>query len=374
MESGPPRLHPLRTLSFLLAVTVGGLVWSWTGRRDLSRALKRAESPPVARVVVQGFEDGETLHAAMSRRASWFARPSHPVERVWTLRGSNESLPLPEGVWTVRWRDRSIEVLLRSGDALTLRLAPPPDGYAYVPGGAGLAGMGMHLEVPIDDAGMPHDTDGFFLSLTEVSVGEYARFLARDEAADRDARGFGPFCSDEERTLSPKGCPGHRPIVEGRDVWETVLRKGSPDAPMSWASFFDALAFCRYLDDSEASGSPILRHRLPTRSEWERGARGVDGRPFPWGLEPKSPQARGILDPVLRVRSHPELRSPYGLFHCASGVSEWVLTKDGERRRVVMGETLDPITDRIHLAYRRGESPFARSERIGFRVYGEFRR
>ncbi len=348
-------------------------MWSWTAQRDLSRALDRAESPVVARVVVRGFEEGEVLRATLKRRGAWFAPPHHPVNRAWTLRGAKKSLPLSAGVWTFQWRDRSLDILLRSGDALKLPLAPPPKGFAFIPGGAGLAGMGMHLEVPIDEEGEPHDEEGFFLSLTEVSVGDYARFLARDEKADRDSRGFGPFCSQEERALSPRGCPGHRPVVEGRDIWEATLRGGPPDAPMSWVSYFDALAFCRYLDEAEAPGTAIRHHRLPTRSEWERGARGVDGRPFPWGIEPKSPQARGMLDPVRRVRSHPELRSPYGLFHCASGVSEWVSTKDGERRRVVMGETLDPITDRIHLAYRRGESPFSRSARIGFRVLGEVR-
>ncbi len=370
MESGTPRFHAVRTLSFLLAAAVGGLAWSWSGRIDLSRALDRAQSPPAARVVVLGFAEGDVVKATMRRRASWFARPDRPIQRTWTLHGSSEVLPLPAGLWTLSWRGRSLDVLLRAGDVLRLPLGSPPEGYALVPGGYGLFGMGMHLDVPMDDQGVPHDRDVFYLSLTEVSIGEYARFLERDERAPRDGDGFGPYCSREERDLSPQGCPGHRPIVEGRDVWETSLQERSADAPMSWVSYFDALAFCRYLDETSSPDGPIGEHRLPTRSEWERGARGVDGRPFPWGIEPKSPQARGILDPVRRVRSHPELRSPHGLYHCASGVSEWVMTKDGERRRLVMGETLDPITDRIHLAYGRGESPFTRSERIGFRVLG----
>ncbi len=133
-------------------------------------------------------------------------------------------------------------------------------------------------------------------------------------------------------------------------------------------NLLDALAYCGFLN---ATAQDKSTYRLPTRSEWERAARGVDGRPFPWGTDPLLPLKEGVAGLGTTVDTHPSLRSPYGHLHMGSGVSEWCLTKEGKLRYYVMGRSFDLPADRIHVGYAVGESPIVRSASTGFRVLRE---
>jgi formylglycine-generating enzyme required for sulfatase activity len=113
--------------------------------------------------------------------------------------------------------------------------------------------------------------------------------------------------------VSAGRCAEKRPLeIAGHRLKVEDFR--GPQRPVSEVSWDDAVAFCAFADK-----------RLPTEAEWERAARGDDGRHFPWGNEPPTPE-RAVYQTVhtADVGTHRAGQGPYGHQDLGGNVWEWV--------------------------------------------------
>lgn len=141
---------------------------------------------------------------------------------------------------------------------------------------------------------------GFYMDMYEVSTQLYAAFMQE----------------------TGRGKPEH---------WGDVRPDSDGQLPVIGVEWADADAYCRHYDK-----------RLPTEQEWEKAARGTDGRIYPWGnTEPTKTLANYGPDKCLLfcnvyaeklkpVNSYEGGRSPYGIYNMAGNVWEWV---EGKRLR-----------------------------------------
>ncbi|MES9852733.1 MAG: SUMF1/EgtB/PvdO family nonheme iron enzyme [Candidatus Thiodiazotropha sp. L084R] len=122
--------------------------------------------------------------------------------------------------------------------------------------------------------------------------------------------------------------------------WRGMLRQSpeesrwnQPNRPRESISCYEAVAFCRWL--SQQLGYKI---RLPTEQEWEKAARGTDGREYPWGdgyraghanVDEKEEKAGpNYLSQTTAMGLYRHRASPYGIMDMASNVWEWCLNKN----------------------------------------------
>jgi iron(II)-dependent oxidoreductase len=142
----------------------------------------------------------------------------------------------------------------------------------------------------------------FSIDRTPVTNRQFARFL--DAVGPKGPRGEAYYDVDD----------GDARIHRRGGAWRAD--PGAEDHPVVEASWYGARAYCAWAG-----------RRLPTEAEWEKAARGTDGRRHPWGNEPPDATRAHFdggwndLRPVGRL---PRGASPYGVLDMAGNGWEWV--------------------------------------------------
>jgi hypothetical protein len=136
--------------------------------------------------------------------------------------------------------------------------------------------------------------------------------------------------------------------------------------PRETVSWYEAMAFCAWL--THRLGYAVT---LPTEVQWEKAARGTDGRTYPWGVwrASKANSHEADIGRTSAVGLFPHGRSPYGVMDLTGNVWEWCLTEQIQREgcdygMLCGGSFLDRPTE-IHITDRRA---YSYNSDIGFRV------
>jgi formylglycine-generating enzyme required for sulfatase activity len=192
-----------------------------------------------------------------------------------------------------------------------------PAGFVYVPGGDFWAGSD---DADADDSDRPRRRvrlESFYIGKCEVTHAEWKRFR-----------------------------PGHKvPAGYGAHPITNILRS-------------EAEAYCRSVGG-----------RLPTDQEWEKAARGTDGRRYPWGdrfeasrcnmgrvkLPPNACLVPGVRRGLKGVSAHVAGASPYGALQMAGNAWEWVADNFGgdPARGIIRGGAVG-YYERDARTYHRG--------------------
>ena len=169
-----------------------------------------------------------------------------------------------------------------SGQDFPASITGKDDGVmVLVPAGSFIMGTGEGK--PEDGPPRRVDLPAFYIDKTEVTTGQYARFLKET---------------------------GTKPPTNWSD---TTPPRGRDKLPMTNITWYHAMSYARWAGK-----------RLPTEAEWERAARGTDGRRFPWG-EVDDPARRNLADDkdMADVGSFPTGASPCGCLDMAGNAWEW---------------------------------------------------
>jgi len=191
--------------------------------------------------------------------------------------------------------DQMVQVYVPSGEFIMG--STDPEAKTTIEGGR------AYPEIPVNTVHL----DGYWIDKYEVSNGQYALCVSAGVCQP-------PFDSRSRTRTEYYGNPEYS------------------NYPVIWTNWYMARAYCEWTG-----------RRLPTEAEWEKAARGTDGRKYPWGNDPLSGERANFCDinctedyanelyndgyaDTSPVGNYPAGASPYGVMDMAGNVWEWTGT------------------------------------------------
>ena len=336
-----------------------------TTARVLERAFLRLDAVRFDRSVAIGLLGGALCGGLVAVRPGFLAAgvSTALLLTCWMIALSAEPL--------VEWEETETPEFVQQEEtdsskavAATLNLPDEPLlGFVEIPAGPFLMGsdktrdaQAYSDEEPAHQVTLP----SFYIGRFEVTVGQFTAY--------RDATGTKP---------------GDAHSVQG-----------AGDHPVRYVSWLEAIAYCEWLEAALKKSPPtparlnqLLREgwhiSLPSEAEWEKAARGTDGRIYPWGNNADSSRANYGGGSTKPVGSYPRGASPYGLLDMSGNVWEWTRSEfkpypydptDGREdlnrptARVVRGGSFYYSEWYVRAARRHLSVPVRRNDNVGFRL------
>lgn len=250
-------------------------------------------------------------------------------------------------------------------EAVHLAALPAKDEMVLIPAGPFLMGSNRQVDRNSYPPEFPQRTvhmDAYEIDKYEVTMVQFLRYVL---------------------------AKGLEPLVDWK--WGGVFQETMAYHPVMHVSWYDADSYCKWAGK-----------RLPTEAEWEKAARGEDGRIYPWGNQMAGlsranygrtglsgpvrdrPERLLLYPPIVSVDKYDNAVSPYGVFNMAGNVAEWVADwydptfyKQGPDRnpkgpdhgtsRAFRGGGWIDSTPSVRAAQRNGTEPNARMNWLGFR-------
>ncbi|MBI4613423.1 MAG: SUMF1/EgtB/PvdO family nonheme iron enzyme [Planctomycetes bacterium] len=283
--------------------------------------LRVTSDPPGATVEVYSLDPEKNANAPL------------PENLVTTLEPGSESLELAAGSYllVLSHPDRApcrLPVYLMRGETRNRVLVVPllrpdeiPEGFVYIPPGPWLRG---------ETCEFTEAKAGFLIAEAELTWGEFWD-------------GYGESLPPDRRPQS---------VYSNGEVYD-LQREIARLHPADWKEYAlggvshdDLVAFCKW----KSEGNSPFEYRLPTTAEWERAARGADGRTFPWGDEWGVSRCNNrelhesfALEAFHQAKGarYAEGRSTFGLWQTLGNVWEWTSSGEGHLRVYRGGSAAD---------------------------------
>ena len=241
-----------------------------------------------------------------------------------------------------------------------------PEGMVLIPAGRFIMGddNGQADEQPAREVYL----DVFFIDQYEVTNGQFAQFL---NAIGRNED------TDGNRLIDLEDTDARIRYVVGR--YYAVSGLGAH--PVTEVTWYGAKAYAAWHGK-----------RLPTEAEWEKAARGLDGRTYPWGESTTDMWGKANYNNHIGstggIGRYTKGRSPYGIYDMAGNVWEWVadvydpdfysisldqnpfndVTEEiFDSHRSLRGGSWFNITEKLRCAARHHQAPIDSGHSIGFR-------